>query len=278
MKLLAVIDDKNNTKNKTKNLVEKNCKSKNVNIDFIDLSTLDDIDIKSLNKNKYDYVLAFGGDGTIIRAAKLALSLKLKIVGINIGNIGFLSSLQNINNFNDLLDLLKNKKYNVLKRAFLDLSVKKDNKTVLKSMALNDIILRNIVPGTMGKYQVSYDNNQKLINNFHADGLIVSTPTGSTAYSFSAGGPIIVPNAKCIMMTAICPHAFNNRSIVLDDSMDLTIVIQSQNQNLSIDGRNNINLSKNDMILIKKSKKNIEFIEFQNFNFFNNLLSRIKSI
>lgn len=278
MKFISIIDDNNKLKNKTIANINKISKMQNFSIDFYDLSNIDNLDIKKIKNNNYDIMLAIGGDGTIIRAAKLASILKLNIAGINIGHIGFLSSIQDLKDFNSFFVEIKNKNYKIINRNFLEIKSFVDNKLIDKCLVLNDIILKNLNPGSMSKYQIFDNKTKQLINNYHSDGLIFSTPTGSTAYSFSANGPIITPYVKCILITPICPHAFNTRSIVVDDNYDILVIIESQEQFVCFDGRNNIKLNKNDSINIKKSKKSVDFIVMNNYNFFDNLDKRINNI
>lgn len=278
MKIISIIDENNKLKNKTMSNIDKICKKYNFNIDFFNLSSVDNLDIKEINKSKYDIMIAIGGDGTIIRASKLANILKINLAGINIGHIGFLSSIQDIKDLDKFFIDLKNKNYKTINRSFLETKSIVNNKIIDKSLVLNDLIIKNMTPGSMSKYQVFDNKTNQLINNFHSDGLIFSTPTGSTAYSFSANGPIVAPNAKCILITPVCPHAFNTRSIVVDDNTDFTVLIDSQEQCVCFDGRNNIKLNKNDCINIKKSKKSVNFIVMNDYNFYDNLTKRIKTI
>lgn len=278
MRLISIIDDNNKLKNKTITNINKICKKHNFDIDFFDLSNIDNLNIKELKNNHYMIMLSVGGDGTIIRSAKLANILKINIAGVNIGHIGFLSSVQELKDLDKFFIDLKNNKYKTIKRNFLDVKCLTEDKIVHKSLVLNDIIVKNLNPGSMSKYKVINNYTKQLINYYHSDGLIFSTPTGSTAYSFSANGPIVTPEVNCILITPICPHSFNTRALVLDNNMDIVVRIESQKQYVCFDGRNNISLNKNDYIYIKKSKKIVNFIVSNEFNFFDNLIKRIKTI
>ncbi len=276
MNFIAIIDDSNKLKNKVKSEISIVCKKNNTKCIFYDLTEVDNINISDLKKQKIKFVLTCGGDGTVIKSSKIAVKIGVPIVGINIGHIGFLSITNNIKNIEKIVKNIEQNNFQIVKRSMLLCSVMRDGKEVGKDICLNEFSFRSKFVGMIGKYSVGFNGYNSWENVYHADGLIISTPTGSTAYSFSAGGPIVTPNVNCILVNPICPHAFNNRCIVIDDKKELFVEIKNNDQLLRVDGKGEFLLDKGDKIFIKKAKEMVDFITFEENSFFNNLLSRIK--
>ena len=242
----------------------------------IAVSELDDytFDKKEIKKEYFDYVLAVGGDGTIIKTAKTFYKYDMKILAINIGQLGFLSGIDKI----DTLKKIKIKDINdskIIKRDILRCELFRKDKKIDTFYALNEFLLCSNEFGTMGKYDFSYDKDQH-INTFHSDGVIVSTETGSTAYAFSCGGPIIENEAHCIMLIAIRSHSCHERAFILNDKKHIKAKILRDNQVLKIDGRINQKLDINDELIFTKDSKQIKFIDMNNESFFERAISRIK--
>ena len=277
MKIISIIDDNNKNKKNIINKLDKISKDLKFEIDILYLSSISSVKINILKKNLYDYLVCFGGDGTIIKSAKIAHLLKIKIVGVNIGHIGFLSSYDDIKHLDIMFKNIINKKYNIVNRYLYSFYIVQNDKITYKSLFLNDLILRNNNLCMMSKYEISLDKPNEYINNFHADGLIISSPTGSTAYNLSVGGPIVDINTKCFIISLINPHSFNNRSFIINDNRKIIISIINPTKVLP-DGRDELYLSKNEKIYIYKSNSNVKFINFNDYNFFHILKKRINSI
>lgn len=215
-------------------------------------------DINELTKN-CDAVIAVGGDGTILRSATIAAVYDKPILGLNHGRLGFMAGLE-ISEL-DLISCLFTKEYTIQKRMMLDVSVRMDGKCHYRNIALNDVVLSRGAMSHIIDFNVMHNSDACL--NYRADGLIISTPTGSTAYSLSAGGPVVDPSVKCIILTPVCPHSLCDRSVIFasDACLDIEPNITYNNKlYLTIDGDGIFELEKNCTVHIKRSKLNAKFI------------------
>ena len=176
--------------------------------------------------NKLDLLIVLGGDGTLLGIARdINGRYDVPILGVNIGNLGFLSSIE-IQDFGEALNKIKNGHYTIQNRILLECTMLND-KNDEKGKALNDVVIARGTLSRMVKFEVFIDN--KLYYRFKGDGIIIATPTGSTGYSFSAGGPFIYPDVDVITLTPICPHTRGMQPIVLKSSSE--ILIKAENYN-----------------------------------------------
>lgn len=229
-------------------------------------------------KNTFDILITFGGDGTILKGARIARKLKIPILGINAGNVGFLTSISDKDNIEGYIDKLKKKQYSYEKRFMIDVKVSRKGKCVFNSYAVNEATITTSTLVKIGEYEVSIGKNKEEFNSYRADGLLIATPTGSTGHSLSAGGPIVAPDVNCFIITAICPFAFNQRSIVISAEEDIYIKNVKHGQIVDIDGRISFDLEAGDMIKISKLKQAINYIVFEDNRFIKNIKSKIKNI
>lgn len=184
---------------------------------FNNTESLDEKFVKDL-----DFIISLGGDGTLLGTAREIAKYGIPILGVNIGNLGFLTEVES-SEFEYAINRIKNKQYRIEERMMLNCSVKRGEKE--KSfLCLNDTVLSKGTLARMVNYDIYIDN--MFYSSFTADGVIVSTPTGSTAYSLSAGGPIIFPTLKLISITPICPHSLGMRTIVVDSKSKINIYIK----------------------------------------------------
>ena len=258
-----------------------NLKSKKCAFDIVDYSEVEDFyDLihKKGFKNSYNILVSFGGDGTILKAARVASKLDIPILGINVGTIGFLTSINDLRQLKTYFEKFLNGEYLYEDRYMLCINVYRKDKLIFKSYAVNEATLTSYNLRKMGKYDVRIGDIENEFNEYRADGLIVSSPTGSTAHSLSAGGPIVEPSVNCFILTAICPHAFNERSIIISDKKNVYIKILNDGQLIDIDGRIETGLNVDDIVKISKLKKPIKYIVFDNNNFLNNIKSKIRNI
>ena len=224
--------------------------------------------------NKLDLLIVLGGDGTLLGIARdINGRYDVPILGVNIGNLGFLSSIE-IQDFGEALNKIKNGQYTIQNRILLECTMLNDENNE-KGKALNDVVIARGTLSRMVKFEVFIDN--KLYYRFKGDGIIIATPTGSTGYSFSAGGPFIYPDVDVITLTPICPHTRGMQPIVLKSSSE--ILIKAENYNgeiyLTFDGQEAKQINDNTSIIIKKSDYLAKIMLFDNYDYFNVLRQKI---
>lgn len=219
-----------------------------------------------------DIIVIVGGDGTIIHYAKLAAKYKKPILGVNVGTVGALATIEK--NEIDKIEKLILKKYNITSRMMLD--VKFDDKIVT---ALNDVVIHRDVFSPISKYTVN--KNGKVICSYISDGIICSTSTGSTAYSLSAGGPMLEPTLDCVVVTPICAHSMFAKSIVLGAEKPLEIeydITKSSNIALIVDGNvQTLNYENANNVEISRSLLEAQFITFPEDNFYSRVVSKLSA-
>lgn len=225
-------------------------------------------------------VIVLGGDGTLMRIAKKAAKYNLPIIGVNTGHLGFLAQT-GVDGLEDTLKRLIAGEYFLEKRMMLKGCVVRNGEIIFETYALNDVCINRGGPLQILNYSVSV--NDMLLRSYSADGVIISTPTGSTGYNLSAGGPIVEPSADMILLTPICAHTFMNRSILFkaNDCVTITIgephdVDTAQRVIASFDGNERIELLSGDEVKIVKSDRNIDFIQMNDVNFLETLNRKLK--
>lgn len=235
----------------------------------------DSIGLENIKYNYLDMIIALGGDGTILRTSRNLNNSNIPILGVNIGNLGFLSSVEILDFENAMKKFIKDDYY-VEDRMMLKCTLPyRDG--VQEYTALNDIVVSKGTLARVVKYELHIDN--KFYLNFTGDGLIISTPTGSTAYSLSAGGPIIYPNLDVIAVTPICPLSLSMRTIVLNCKSKIAIKIKCEHESLflTLDGQRAIRLNNYENILVSVSNKKCRLVKFNDYNYFDILRKKIIS-
>ena len=228
--------------------------------------------------NDLECILVLGGDGTLLQAAMDTLYLDIPLIGINLGNLGFLAEVEQ-SHINEALDRLIRGEWQQEERMMLSGTLRKAGEEAEKYHALNDIVLTREGSLRIVTYDI-YVNGQ-FLNSFHADGVIVSTPTGSTGYNMSAGGPIVEPKAKLILITPICPHTLNTRSIILspEDEIEVRIGVGKngdvQKTEVNFDGNFRESLKTGDSITISQSGKVTRLIRLSRESFLEVLHKKI---
>lgn len=222
-------------------------------------------------------VIVLGGDGTLIQAARDLAELEIPVFGINLGTLGYLTEIDKEQAF-PAIDKLIADEYYIEKRMILKGSVYRENEKLYSQIALNDIVLSRSGSLRIINFDI-YVNGEFLIT-YAADGLIVSTPTGSTAYNLSAGGPIIRPQTECVVMTPVCPHMLNKSSVVFGGDDILEIRLNEPRSGIeervvTFDGAHNINLVTQDRIIIEKSELYASFIRIGQHNFLQILRNKL---
>lgn len=215
-------------------------------------------------------ILVIGGDGTILAAARMLVGNTIPLLGINLGTLGFLADV-NLADLSKTLDLLLNDQYQVENRIMLTAEVYKQGEKVATYIALNDFNINRF--GASRVIGLKVGINGSVIDRYRADGVIVCTPTGSTGYNLSAGGPIINPTCKNFVITPICPHSLTARSIVLAKEDVVTVEVEQIRSNIkeeaiiSFDGREGLSLLPGDQVKIYKSQEVTPFIKATEVSF-----------
>ncbi|NRT88567.1 NAD(+)/NADH kinase [Clostridium beijerinckii] len=257
--------------NKILNMVVKKFKEK---FNLKNIEVFNSFDIEDQNLRDIDLLIVLGGDGTLLGIARsLNDSFNSPILGINIGNLGFLSSVD-ISDIDIALEKLKDGKYKFVDRMMLNCKVESDeNKEELK--ALNDVVLARGTLSRMVKFTIFVDG--KIYSTFKGDGLIIATPTGSTAYSFSAGGPFIYPDLELITITPICPHTKSMQTIVLKGDSIIEIYADHEEEKiyLTVDGQKAIKINHETSVKVSKNKKSVKLLVFDDYDYFKVLRSKI---
>lgn len=239
---------------------------KGINISYVD--TIDEL------FSMCDAAVTAGGDGTIIHAAKYAAVNNVPLIGVNVGRLGFAADLEP----DDIgrLKKLVSGEYTTEKRILLDVEVNKGNKTN-HYLAVNDAV---IARGQLSKIiDINLYLDDEWIAKYRADGLLFATPTGSTAYSLSAGGPVVAPQADCIIATPVCPHSLHSRSVLFEGSASLAVTVQIPADCcclLTVDGEKNVDILSEDTVKIRKSELCLELISLRKRNFFKLLNEKLK--
>lgn len=262
MKVGIFINTSKTEANKTANafssmLADNNIESKVVNLK----SDCKDIDV----------IAVFGGDGTILSVVDIAIENDIPIFAVNEGTLGFLSTIES-NELSSAIELIKDTS-NIQKRSVMKICYNDSN-----YYALNEVVVQRIITGNFmsGISKLSLDINNQFVDKYNVDGLIISTPTGSTAYSLSAGGSILTPELSAFIATPICPHSLHNRPIVYPDNYQakITVLENSTKTGLFIDGKFIKEVKSNDAITVLKSRRMVKFYK-SNEQFFEKLLMKL---
>ncbi len=234
------------------------------------------VDKDKLSSNLFEFtdvIIAIGGDGSFIHAAKDAAIHKKPVLCINAGNLAFLAGLEG--NELGLIENLITGDFTSDKRMMLEVVLKENNSERLLGYCLNDIAIARF--GDIKLIDLDVYCNDKKINSYRGDGVVISTPTGSTAYSWSAGGPVIDPDLRCITLTPICTHSRLDRTFVFNEKSIITVKAPNCSQKicLSTDGDKSLELNENFEIVIRQSKYYAEFIRIKSDEFFNILINKL---
>ncbi|RNC84282.1 MAG: NAD kinase [Winogradskyella sp.] len=224
--------------------------------------------------NSYDLLISIGGDGTILRAITFVRNLDIPIVGINTGRLGFLATVQT-NEIEDALVDIFNKKYKLSERSVLSVEVDPINNMLIETnFALNEITISR--KNTTSMITVETHLDEEYLTSYWADGLILSTPTGSTGYSLSCGGPVISPEANNFVLTPIAPHNLNARPLVIPDKTEVKLKVNGREDQflLSLDSRI-ITLPNTSVVKIKKASFYIKMVELLDESFIDTLRKKM---
>lgn len=231
--------------------------------------------VSYMNESKLFYgidaVIGLGGDGTMLSIAQIASKRNIPILGVNLGHLGFLAEVDT-HNISTAVNSLLNNDYKIEERMMLKASVITNSVDSKKIYALNDIVISRASYSRMLRLNIMVDS--VLAESFVADGVIVATPTGSTAYSLSAGGPILDPTISSMVLTPICPHTMQIRPIILPGGKTVEIMLGSYGGHKSLvsaDGHSENEIKEGDKIIIKKSPYTAKLIKMGNMDFYNTI-------
>jgi NAD+ kinase len=226
---------------------------------------------------KADAAVAVGGDGTVLYAARHVIKHHVPVLGINAGGLGFLSGAEQ-KDFIKNVDEFLSGGYKKIKRSLLSVSVLRGGRTVSGPLpALNDCVIRS---SEARAFTLRACFGGKFLSEYFGDGLIVSTPSGSTAYSLAASGPIVMPDLEVFLLSPICPHTLTHRPIVLSAAEDLRVEVQAarsgpQRLTLSLDGQENFTLAPGDTVLVRRHFRSFEMLAPQGFSYFDILRRKL---
>ena len=236
------------------------------------LSKVSFFDSSKKIETNHDFLFSIGGDGTILRSITYIKDSGIPILGINTGRLGFLTGIQK-ESLKKGLELLKNNKYQIVKRSTITIRSENNNIDFGENpFALNEITIHR--KDTTSLLNISCEIDNMYHTDYWSDGLIVSTPTGSTGYSLSNGGPIVAPESGIIILNPISPHNINMRPFLINDTSSIKIIVKEKDYSLSLDSRI-YSIDKKSILLIKKSDFTINTIEFAEDNFFKKLRDRL---
>ncbi|MBP6040215.1 MAG: NAD kinase [Flavobacterium sp.] len=224
--------------------------------------------------SSFDMLISIGGDGTILRAATLVRNSGVPILGINAGRLGFLATVQK-ENIDSFLQFVIDKKYSISKRTLLSLDCSPKNEAIKEiNFAMNEITVSR--KDTTSMITIETYLNDEFLNSYWADGLIISTPTGSTGYSMSCGGPILTPEVKSLVITPIAPHNLNARPLVIPDNTEIKLRVTGREDQYLVSLDSRVTTVKNESILtIKRNPFEINMIEIPQETFLKTLRNKL---
>jgi NAD+ kinase len=237
------------------------------------------LEIDAAEREKFqseaDLIVVLGGDGTMISTARLVGDGEALVLGINYGSLGYLTEFR-IEEMFPALEAIFEGRYEVDRRVMLSVEHWRDETITAKGRVLNDVVINKSALARIIEIDVAL--NDLYVNSFRADGLIVSTPTGSTAYNLSAGGPIIYPSMNAMVLTPICPFTLTNRPIVIPDDAGVELKLRNENEGvvLTLDGQIGYPMESHDRVLIRKSRTTFNLVQPQNRNYFDVLRNKLQ--
>lgn len=276
MKKVAVISNSSRDKNleNTKKITNR---LKNAGaIVYINVKDTDGIfceDIEEMIKNA-EVAVVLGGDGTIINAGKICAKYNVPVLGLNLGRVGFLVELEK--DEYTYIDRILTEDFKTEERMMLSAEVIRSGKKVFSGDVLNDVVISK--DGIMKMVHLNLKIDSENVNDYYADGLILSTPTGSTAYSLSAGGPVVAPEIKCMIVTPVCAHTVTSRPIVVsaESKAEITVdIYHNEKVSINLDGDRNFLLEDQDKVNIYKSKDVVKLIRFEQRSFYDILKTKL---
>jgi NAD+ kinase len=222
-----------------------------------------------------DLMLVLGGDGTMIATARLVGDREVPVLGVNYGGLGYLAEFR-IEELYHALESILSGNFRLDKRVMLDVELKRGDVSVTRNRVLNDVVINKSALARI--IEIETYLNRYFVNSFRADGLIISTPTGSTAYNLSAGGPVIFPSMNAVVITPICPFTLSNRPIVVPDDATIELLLKTDQEEvtLTLDGQVGFELNVEDRVVIRKSSVMFNLVQPSNRNYFDVLRDKLR--
>jgi len=225
-----------------------------------------------------DIVIVMGGDGLLLRVARLVGPAQVPLLGVDLGSFGFLAAVQPAVVLDHVEQLLAGQ-YHIHQRLMLAVEVRRGNQVTDQLSALNDAVISRIYPRRMVRLDTHVDGERVAI--YPADGLIVATPTGSTAYNLSAGGPLVDPDLDCIILTPVCPHTLYLRPLIVDDDSVVTVRVAERYDEpvtvrLSVDGQEDVEVTSEDLVVIQKAPCKAQLVRVDRGSFFERLHTKLR--
>ncbi|HEX8476593.1 MAG TPA: NAD(+)/NADH kinase [Pyrinomonadaceae bacterium] len=221
-----------------------------------------------------DLMVVLGGDGTMIATARALGAHEVPVLGVNYGTLGYLAEFR-VEEMIPALEEIVEGRYCLDRRLMLTAELHRGDTQLANHQVLNDIVVSKSALARI--IEIDTWLNRMFVNRFRADGLIVSTPTGSTAYNLSAGGPVVYPSMNALVITPICPHTLSNRPLVVPDDVEIEIVLKTKEDvALTLDGQVGFELEAGDRIVVRKSRTTFNLLQPPNRNYFEVLRGKLK--
>jgi len=218
--------------------------------------------------------VVLGGDGTLLSAARVTAAVDVPLLGVNLGSLGFLTEVP-LTSLYPMLEAIAQGRAPVEQRSLMQCDLLRGETILGSYLVFNDAVVNKTALARLNNYELYID--KVFVSSFRADGMIVATPTGSTAYSLSAGGPVLMPTVKAFVITPVAPHSLTHRPLVVPDSVEIEILLRSDEEvaYLSLDGQPGLDLSDGDRVRCRRSEHDVHLFRTES-NFFHLLRSKLK--
>ena len=232
------------------------------------------VDRREMAVRHLDFVVVLGGDGTLLSTSRVVAKSGIPVLGVNLGSLGFLTEVP-LPELYQALDDVDQKRAAVESRSLVHCELLRDGESIMNYSALNDVIVNKSALARLNSYDLYID--KAFVTTYKADGLIVSTPTGSTAYSMAAGGPILMPSVDAFVITPVSPHSLTHRPLVVRDSVEIEIVVKTGEEEayLSVDGQVGMPVRDDDKVICRKEKHQVQLLRIRRA-FFEVLRTKLK--
>jgi NAD+ kinase len=232
------------------------------------------VERKEMASRSLDFVVVLGGDGTLLSSARVVAQRGIPVLGVNLGSLGFLTEVP-LPELYQALDEVDQKRASIESRSLVNCELLRAGKSIMSYSALNDVIVNKSALARLNAYDLYID--KAFVTTYKADGLIVSTPTGSTAYSMAAGGPILTPSVDAFVITPVSPHSLTHRPLVVRDSVEVEIVVKTGEEEayLSVDGQVGMPVRDDDKVVCRKAEYKVQLLRIRRA-FFEVLRTKLK--